>query len=417
MTANGLEGLAAIGARELATAAGFPTRRNVMWNEAGRRLASLPARLLGPGQPCGAHDEAIAAGARAPGRGDPARDPDRIRSAAQHGRGGCGRSRARHVRRRQHRFRRPAHRGGRRALRGPPGHRSCGPSGRYVGLTNFGGVTRGAAKGIEPEAWHLIFGRQAFFGYQATPDGDVVWFANVPRPPITPEERASTSEAAWRRQLANLFAGDAGPAVELIEAGELELAADNTHDLGHVPVWHRGPMIIIGDAAHAPAPTSGQGASMAIEDAIALAGELGTGVVDRGGVRRLRAASPRARREDRRVGRTRQQRQGAGTVRADRPRRDAADPLPVGDHREVPRLDVRLPDRTREATSRPCCRGARVGGHLASTVRADTLARDGTSGDRWRGARRRLTARDNSGTQRRVDDAACHVDQTVTAPK
>ena len=33
-------------------------------------------------------------------------------------------------------------------------------------------------------------------------------------------------------------------------------------------------MIVIGDAAHAPAPTSGQGAPMAIEDAIALAGEL-----------------------------------------------------------------------------------------------------------------------------------------------
>ena len=99
-----------------------------------------------------------------------------------------------------------------------------------------------------------------------------MWFANVPRPLITPEERASTTEDAWRRQLARLFAGDAGPAVELIEAGELELAADNTHDLAHVPVWHRGPMIIIGDAAHAPAPTSGQGASMAIEDAIALAG-------------------------------------------------------------------------------------------------------------------------------------------------
>ncbi len=83
-----------------------------------------------------------------------------------------------------------------------------------------------------------------------------------------------TSEDGWRRQLARHFAGDAGRAVELIEAGELELAADNTHDLGHVPVWHRGPMIVIGDAAHAPAPTSGQGASMAIEDAIVLAGEL-----------------------------------------------------------------------------------------------------------------------------------------------
>jgi len=33
-------------------------------------------------------------------------------------------------------------------------------------------------------------------------------------------------------------------------------------------------MIIIGDAAHAPAPSSGQGASMALEDAVVLAKAL-----------------------------------------------------------------------------------------------------------------------------------------------
>jgi 2-polyprenyl-6-methoxyphenol hydroxylase-like FAD-dependent oxidoreductase len=35
--------------------------------------------------------------------------------------------------------------------------------------------------------------------------------------------------------------------------------------------WHTGNMIIIGDAAHATAPSSGQGASMALEDAVLLA--------------------------------------------------------------------------------------------------------------------------------------------------
>ena len=50
--------------------------------------------------------------------------------------------------------------------------------------------------------------------------------------------------------------------------------ADNTYDLGHVPIWHRGPMVIIGDAAHAPSPTSGQGASMAAEDGVILAKAL-----------------------------------------------------------------------------------------------------------------------------------------------
>lgn len=34
--------------------------------------------------------------------------------------------------------------------------------------------------------------------------------------------------------------------------------------------WHRGRVILIGDAAHAMLPTQGQGASQAIEDAEAL---------------------------------------------------------------------------------------------------------------------------------------------------
>ena len=148
------------------------------------------------------------------------------------------------------------------------------PTGRFVGLTNFGGVTRGVSVDVEREAWHLIFGRRAFFGYIVAPNGDVVWFVNWPRQQIEPSERAATDDATWKERLIELFVDDDGPAIELIQAGELELAADNTADLGHVPVWHRGPMVIIGDAAHAPSPTSGQGASMAAEDGVILAKAL-----------------------------------------------------------------------------------------------------------------------------------------------
>jgi 2-polyprenyl-6-methoxyphenol hydroxylase-like FAD-dependent oxidoreductase len=38
-----------------------------------------------------------------------------------------------------------------------------------------------------------------------------------------------------------------------------------------VPTWYRGPLIIVGDAAHAASPASGQGSSLAIEDAVVLA--------------------------------------------------------------------------------------------------------------------------------------------------
>jgi 2-polyprenyl-6-methoxyphenol hydroxylase-like FAD-dependent oxidoreductase len=145
------------------------------------------------------------------------------------------------------------------------------PAPRYLGLVNFGGYTPDRAGPAEPGTWHMLFGRRAFFGYVVDPAGGTVWFANVPRPAVTPAERAATSPEQWRRQLLELFTGDRGPAADLIAAGTLELAADNTHDLPRVPVWQRGPMVLVGDAAHAPSPTSGQGASLAAEDAVVLA--------------------------------------------------------------------------------------------------------------------------------------------------
>ena len=43
--------------------------------------------------------------------------------------------------------------------------------------------------------------------------------------------------------------------------------------------WSRGPVVLLGDAAHAMLPHQGQGANQAIEDAAVLAGEL-DGVAD-----------------------------------------------------------------------------------------------------------------------------------------
>lgn len=150
------------------------------------------------------------------------------------------------------------------------------PEARYVGLTNFGGITRATpvAGRLEPEAWSFVFGRRAFFGAHPSPSGDVVWFLNVPRVEISRQERQDTTRLQWRAWLADLVADDAGHAAELVGAGELELAGDNTHDLPHVPTWSRGRMLVLGDAAHAPAPSSGQGASIALEDAVVLARSL-----------------------------------------------------------------------------------------------------------------------------------------------
>ncbi len=152
------------------------------------------------------------------------------------------------------------------------------PEGRYVGLVNFGGVTSGAAfaEAFEPHAWTMVFGRRAFFGALPTGGGDVVWFANVPRPQVSEAERASASEAAWIDRLVELAGVDQSPFADLVRAGRLELAGDNTHDLPRVPRWHRDRLVLVGDAVHAPSPSSGQGAAMALEDGIALASALAT---------------------------------------------------------------------------------------------------------------------------------------------
>ena len=107
------------------------------------------------------------------------------------------------------------------------------PDARYVGLTNFGGITPRdpLGAGLSPEAWHFVFGRRSFFGAHPLPTGDVVWFANVPRAEISRAERAATTEEQWLAWLAELVSDDAGPASELVAAGRLELAGDSTFDL------------------------------------------------------------------------------------------------------------------------------------------------------------------------------------------
>lgn len=39
------------------------------------------------------------------------------------------------------------------------------------------------------------------------------------------------------------------------------------HDIDPLPYWHNKNLLMIGDAAHASLPTSGQGACQALEDA------------------------------------------------------------------------------------------------------------------------------------------------------
>jgi FAD-dependent urate hydroxylase len=145
------------------------------------------------------------------------------------------------------------------------------PAPTYAGLVNTGGYTRGVRVDTEPGTYEMIFGRQAFFGYAVAPDGEVWWFANVPRRDEPARGELETIDGgARRRLLLDLYADDAGPGTEIVQATAEVMAMSPVHAIPHLRTWHSGRMIVIGDAAHAPSPTSGQGASLAIEDAVVL---------------------------------------------------------------------------------------------------------------------------------------------------
>ena len=147
------------------------------------------------------------------------------------------------------------------------------PAPRYVPVLNVGGYIPGFTVDVPPREFRMQFGTRCFFAWMPTPDGGVIWFAN---PPMAREpERGVLSgmtDAQWRRWLHDLMDGDVGPAGEILDAALGPITGWATYDMPVVRHWHDNrSMIIIGDAAHATAPSSGQGASMALEDAVILA--------------------------------------------------------------------------------------------------------------------------------------------------
>jgi FAD-dependent urate hydroxylase len=267
---NGVHALWTLGADESAIAAGFPTTTNTLWSATGKRLGIAAVSMTLQDGTSGwtlkradlysaIHDEAA-------GRGIRIEHGKRLVAAEN-----SGGVRARFA-------------DGTDAIAdiliGCDGIYSTvrriidpgAPAPTYAGLINLGGYVRGVRVDAEPGTYHMIFGKRAFFGYALALDGEVWWFANVPEP--NEPARGSLADIGtdeWRQRLITLFAEDAGPAARLVEATDHDLFASSFHTMPSLPTWHNDQMIVIGDAAHAPSPTSGQGASLAIEDAVQLA--------------------------------------------------------------------------------------------------------------------------------------------------
>lgn len=137
---------------------------------------------------------------------------------------------------------------------------------RYSGYAAWRGVVE-AAPGIAEGATSESLGRGARFGIVPIGRGRVYWYATANTPAGVMQGGGDRKEFLLRR-----FSNWHTPVEQLIEATPRDVVLrGDIYDLEPMRSWHRGRVVLLGDAAHPTTPNMGQGACMAIESAYTLA--------------------------------------------------------------------------------------------------------------------------------------------------
>ncbi|GAA1514557.1 FAD-dependent monooxygenase [Sphaerisporangium rubeum] len=147
---------------------------------------------------------------------------------------------------------------------------AAGP--RYTGLLGFEAVARHET-GAAPGTMTFTFGKGGYYLYWPEPGGGTRWGVNLPQDrPMTLVEARAVPASEWMDRLRAAYAADT-PGHDLMRTSD----ADDLQVTGSLLImpplrhWHRDRMVLVGDSAHAPSNSSGQGASLALESAIQLA--------------------------------------------------------------------------------------------------------------------------------------------------
>ncbi|MFG1868693.1 FAD-dependent monooxygenase [Micromonospora arborensis] len=137
------------------------------------------------------------------------------------------------------------------ALGGPP---------RPVGQVVYRAVLRDGPPVTE---WTALLGQRS--GFLMVPIG-------AGRLHLYADEAGTEAPTDPLARLRELFADYRGPVPEVLAALDgVHVGITDEVELGR---WYRGRVLLVGDAAHATAPTLSQGAAMALEDAVVLAESL-----------------------------------------------------------------------------------------------------------------------------------------------
>jgi 2-polyprenyl-6-methoxyphenol hydroxylase-like FAD-dependent oxidoreductase len=146
------------------------------------------------------------------------------------------------------------------------------PGPDFTGLLGFEGT---AAHEVDdaPGTLSFAFGKRAYYLYWPERGGGTAWGANLPHDrPLSLTEAREVPVEQWWKTLCETYADD-DPGAALIRSTPPESlqVTGALHIMPKVPHWHRGRMVLVGDSAHAPSNSSGQGASLAVESAVEIA--------------------------------------------------------------------------------------------------------------------------------------------------
>ncbi|BEL04104.1 FAD-dependent monooxygenase [Actinoplanes sichuanensis] len=145
---------------------------------------------------------------------------------------------------------------------------AAAPEPRWSGQHIVYGYTPGNPADLDADEYLMIRGDRAFTGLTVPRgDGRTWWFARL----RSTGPAAGLSPSQWRDLVLEQCPASA---YEVITATGTDVLGTDSYDIPTTPHWHSDRMVLAGDAAHAAVPAAAQGASMAAEDAVALAAAL-----------------------------------------------------------------------------------------------------------------------------------------------
>lgn len=128
-------------------------------------------------------------------------------------------------------------------------------------------VYRSVVSGGPPVSdWVCLLGSRSAFVVMPMGSRRLYCYADETAGPDTP------NPADPPARVRELFGGFGGPVPAVLDAMEKVQVARTDEVV--LDSWSRGPVLLVGDAAHATAPTLAQGAAMSFEDAVVLGEEL-----------------------------------------------------------------------------------------------------------------------------------------------